>query len=90
MATQSFVSQGNFADTEMAVRSGAPTADFTRCLQVTAVAGHAKCTSGVQQKTIQQSIQQSILHTIAPDNFSSNNSIKNEGILICYSRGSKV
>jgi hypothetical protein len=81
MATQSFVSQGNFADSEMAVRSGAPTADFTRGLQV---AGHAK--SGVQQKTIhQQSIQQSLLHTITPDNFTSNSSIKNEGILICYS-----
>ena len=82
MATQSFVSQGNFADTEMAVRSGASTADFTQGLQVT-TAGHAKSTNEVQQKTIRQSIQQSILHTITPDNFTTNNS--NEGILICYS-----
>ncbi|XP_028412989.1 transcription factor RFX3-like isoform X3 [Dendronephthya gigantea] len=64
----------------MAVHSGASIADqFTRGLQVT-TAGHAKSSSGVQQKTIQQqSIQQSILHTITPDNFTSNNSIKNEG-----------
>ena len=80
MATQSFVSQGNFA--EMAVCSGAPTATFTHGLQVTA-ARHAKSPSEVQQKTLQQqSIQQSILYTITPDNLTSNN--KNEGILICY------
>lgn len=98
MATQSFVSQVNFAgETEMAVRSGAvvpgggtgtSTADFTRGIQVTA-AGHANSTSGVQiqQTTAQQSIQhpQQVLHTITPDNFTSNNSVKNEGILICYS-----
>ena len=80
MATQSFVSQGNFA--EMAVCSGAPTATYTHGLQVT-TAGHAKSPSEVQQKTIQQqSTQQSILYTITPDNLTSNN--KNEGILICY------
>ena len=84
MATQSFVSQGNF--TEMAVCSGAPAAEFTHGLHVNQTAGHAKSTSEVQQKTIQQqSFQQSVLHTITPDSFTSNNSIKNEGILICYS-----
>ena len=91
MAAQSFVGQGNFtSESEMAasaVRSGAPTAaDFTRGLQVTA-AGHAKSTSGVQiqQTTAQIQHPQQVLHTITPDhNFTTSNSIKNEGILCCY------